>query len=66
MAASLRSTDGATEPLTGKMQNTKYRQLTLGAPEGSPVKEKKQILKEIKGTLVAFLELEYVFHTSVC
>ena len=29
--------------------DTKYRQLTLAAPQGSSGKEKKQKLKEIKG-----------------
>ena len=52
MAASVRAT---TEPLSAK--NTKYRQLTLGAPQASSVKEKKQILKETKGILfVVFLK----------
>ena len=45
MAASLPPTDATTEPIAVKMQNTKYRQLTLGAP----AKQKKQILKETKG-----------------
>lgn len=49
------STDGATEPLSDKMQSTKYRQLTLGEPRGSSVKDKKQKLKEIKGTLLHFV-----------
>ena len=45
MAASLHS---AKESSSG---DTKYRQLTLGAPRDSSGKEKKQKLKEIKGTL---------------
>ena len=52
MAASVRAT---TEPLAAK--STKYRQLTLGVPQASSIKEKKQILKETKGILlVVFLK----------